>query len=209
MELILNGIFTTLTITIVSLFFAMSLAIPLSMVRTLETKFFNPLAKVYINTFRSLPLVIVLLGFYLITPELLRVVFHIKGDIRLVCALVGFSLFEAAYFAEILRSGFNAIPKGQREACKALGFTTLQSYRLILIPQAVKNSLPVLMTQTIILFQDTSLVYILGLTDFFGAAFKLGEMSGNITQWILIATVAYMAISITLQRVANKVGGVA
>ncbi|QNP48358.1 ABC transporter permease subunit [Diaphorobacter aerolatus] len=206
MELILNGLLTTFTITIVALIFGMFLAIGLCMCRTLEIPGLNQFAKAYINTFRSLPLVIVLLGFYLVAPEILRTALGIHGDIRMACALVAFSLFEAAYFAEILRSGFNAIPQGQKDACKALGFTTWQSYRIVFIPQAIKNSLPVLFTQAIILFQDTSIVYILGLTDLFGSAKKLGEMSGTIPQWILGATVAYMLISICLQRVANKLG---
>lgn len=205
MELILSGLITTLTITIVALVAGLTLGVALCMCRTLELPGLNQLAKAYINTFRSLPLAIVLLGFYLVVPELLRMTLGVKGDIRLPCALVAFSMFEAAYFAEILRSGFNAIPAGQKNACQALGFITWQIYRLVLIPQAFKNSFPVLMTQAIILFQDTSLVYIIGLTDLFRSAMKLGEMSGTIPQWILGATVAYMVISISLQRVVNRV----
>lgn len=204
MQIITQGILTTATITSVALVFGLLLGVVLAMCRTIKIPIADQLAKAYINTFRSLPLVMILLGFYLVAPDIIKFLFGVTGDIRLACALVAFSLFEAAYFAEILRSGFNAIPASQLNACKSLGFTTLQSYKHVLIPQAFKNAFPVLLTQSIILFQDTSLVYIIGLSDFFGSAVKMGEINGNITSMILMATVAYMAICITLQRVSNK-----
>lgn len=204
MELILNGAITTLILTFSAVIAGLLLGVCLAMIRTLEIRYANTLAKAYINTFRSLPLVMVLLGFYLVAPGLLRTMFGINGDVRLFCAIVAFSLFEAAYFAEILRSGFNAIPVSQRQACKSLGMTTWESYRHVLIPQAFKNSFPVLMTQGIVLFQDTALVYIIGLTDLFGSAVKMGEIQGNITHWILIAAASYMVICVTAQRIANR-----
>lgn len=204
MQIIIQGILTTATITTVALVFGLALGTVLAMCRTIKIPVADQLAKGYINIFRSLPLVMILLGFYLVAPGLIQSVFGIGGDIRLACALVAFSLFEAAYFAEILRSGFNAIPSSQLNACKSLGYSTAQTYRHVLIPQAVKNSFPVLLTQAIIIFQDTSLVYIIGLTDFFGSAVKMGEMNGTITSMIMLAAVAYMAICIALQRVSNK-----
>ena len=205
MELIAQGIQTTLIITSVALIAGLLIGITLAIVRTMQIPVLDQLAKVYINLFRSLPLVIVLLGFYLVAPQVIRSTLGISGDIRLACALVAFSVFEGAYFAEILRAGINAIPKNQLQACKAIGFTTLQSYRHVLIPQAIKNSTPVLMTQSIVLFQDTALVYIIGLHDFFGSAVQIGEMNGRSTQMILAASIAYMAICIVTQRIANKI----
>lgn len=207
MEIITQGIITTATITIVALVFGLALGVVLAMCRTIKIPVADQLAKAYINTFRSLPLVMILLGFYLVAPNIIKSIFGLNGDIRLACAMVAFSLFEAAYFAEILRSGFNAIPTSQLNACKSLGFTTFQAYKHILIPQAFKNSFPVLLTQSIILFQDTSLVYIIGLSDFFGSAVKMGEMNGNITSMIMIATMVYMTICISLQRVSNRLRG--
>ena len=208
MELITNGAITTLILTLSAAIAGLGIGIGLAVIRTLEVKYLNTLAKAYINTFRSLPLVMVLLGFYLVAPGLLRAI-GIDGDIRLACAIIAFSLFEAAYFAEILRSGFNSIPISQKQACKSLGFTTWESYKHVLIPQALKNSFPVLMTQGIVLFQDTALVYIIGLTDLFGSAVKMGEMKGNITDYILMAAAGYMVICVVLQRVANSKGRVA
>jgi len=203
MELITNGAITTLILTLSAAIAGLGIGIGLAVTRTLEVKYLNTLAKAYINTFRSLPLVMVLLGFYLVAPGLLRAI-GIDGDIRLACAIIAFSLFEAAYFAEILRSGINSIPASQKQACKSLGFTTWESYKHVLIPQALKNSFPVLMTQGIVLFQDTALVYIIGLTDLFGSAVKMGEMKGNITDYILMAAAGYMVICVVLQRVANS-----
>ena len=205
MNIIQQGILTTLSITFTATVAGLVIGIALAIIRSLKVPVLNQLAKAYINTFRSLPLVMILLGFYLVAPELIRNLTGINGDIRLACALVAFSLFEAAYFAEIIRSGINAIPTNQLQACKAIGFTTMQSYRQVLIPQAIKNSFPVLLTQSIILFQDTALAYIIGLSDFFGAAVKLGEMNGNITQMILGASFVYLVVCLALQRISNKI----
>lgn len=205
MNIIQQGILTTLSITFTAIIAGLVIGIALAMVRSLKVPVLDQLAKAYINTFRSLPLVMILLGFYLVAPELIRNLTGISGDIRLACALVAFSLFEAAYFAEIIRSGINSIPTNQFQACKAIGFTTMQSYRQVLIPQAIKNRFPVLLTQSIVLFQDTALVYIIGLSDFFGAAVKLGEMNGNITQMILGASVVYLVACVALQRISNKI----
>ena len=204
MEMIINGFITTATITAVALFFGLMLGTVLAMCRTLKIPVADQLARVYIDTFRSLPLVLIIFGFYLVAPGIIKSLFGIHGDIRMACALIAFSLFEAAYFAEILRSGFNAIPKNQLAACKSNGFSSLQSYRYVLIPQAIKNSLPVLVTQSIILFQDTALVYVIGLTDFFGSMVKMGEMNGNMPGMILTGSAAYLVLCVALQRVANR-----
>ena len=205
MNLLIQGLQTTVEVTATAVIAGLCIGTCLALIRTLQTPVLDFLAKVYINIFRSQPLVMVLLAFYLAAPELIRRLFNIDGDIRLACALVAFTLFEAAFFAEIIRSGIRAIPAHQFMACKAVGFSTFQTYHEVIIPQAIKNSLPVLITQSIILFQDTALVYIIGLTDFFGSAVKLGEMNGNITQMILIASVGYLSICVALQRLSNKI----
>lgn len=205
MELILQGIYTTAVITFVAIFFGLLLAIVLAVIRVAEVPVLNQVAKLYINIFRSLPLVMVLLGFYLAAPGLIRNLFNITGDVRLLSALIAFSLFEAAYFAEIIRSGLNSVGKNQIYAAKAMGFTTIEAYRYILLPQALRNTFPVILTQSIILFQDTSLVYVIGLVDFFGAAIKLGDLQSSKTQMILLVSVAYFIVCFSLQRISNKV----
>jgi glutamate/aspartate transport system permease protein len=150
----------------------------------------------YVNTFRSVPLVMVILWFYLIVPSLLRNVFGIgeSTDIRMVSALVAFSLFESAYYAEIIRAGIQSVPKGQIAAAQALGMTYGQTMRLVILPQAFRNMVPLLLTQAIILFQDTSLVYVIGLADFFGSAYKVGDRDGRIVELLLFAGLIYFLI---------------
>jgi glutamate/aspartate transport system permease protein len=157
-------------------------------------------AVAYVNTFRSIPLVMVILWFYLIVPSVLRDVLGVAAstDIRMASALVAFSLFEAAYYSEIIRAGIQSVPKGQIFAAQALGMTYGQTMRLVILPQAFRNMLPLLLTQAIILFQDTSLVYVIGLADFFGSAYKVGDRDGRLVELLLFAGLIYFAICFCL-----------
>ena len=153
-------------------------------------------AAAYVNAFRSIPLVMVILWFYLIVPSLLRDVFGVSEstDIRMASALVAFSLFEAAYYSEIIRAGIQSVSRGQVFAAQALGMTYGQTMRLVVLPQAFRNMLPLLLTQAIILFQDTSLVYVIGLADFFGSAYKVGDRDGRLVELVLFAGLIYFVI---------------
>ncbi|MBL8482575.1 MAG: glutamate/aspartate ABC transporter permease GltK [Rhodocyclaceae bacterium] len=153
------------------------------------------LAAGYVNLFRSVPLVMVILWFYLIVPQLLRAVFgDAIQDIRLASAVTAFCLFEAAYYSEIVRAGIQSVSRGQISAALALGFTYGQAMRLIILPQALRNMLPLLLTQAIILFQDTSLVYVIGLADFFGASYKVGDRDGRLVELLLFAGLVYFVL---------------
>lgn len=161
---------------------------------------FKPLAwfgASYVNLFRSIPLVMVLLWFFLIIPTLLISLFDIprSSDTRLVSAMVAFSLFEAAYYSEIIRAGIRSVSKGQMAAAKALGMHYGQAMRLVILPQAFRNMVPLLLTQGIILFQDTSLVYVSSLADFFGVAYQVGSRDGRIVELLLFAGAVYFTIS--------------
>jgi glutamate/aspartate transport system permease protein len=150
----------------------------------------------YVSLFRSVPLVMVLLWFFLIVPQLLRDVLHLSHgtDLRLASAMVAFALFEAAYYSEIMRAGIQSVPKGQRSAALALGMTPLQAMRFVILPQAFRNMVPLLLTQAIILFQDTSLVYVSALADFFGAANIVGTRDGRIVEMLLFAGAVYFVL---------------
>ena len=167
-------------------------------------------AAAYVNAFRSIPLVMVILWFYLIVPSLLRQLFDVSPatDIRLASALVAFSLFESAYYSEIIRAGIQSVPKGQIAAALALGMSYGQTMRLVILPQAFRNMVPLLLTQAIILFQDTSLVYVIGLADFFGSAYKVGDRDGRIVELLLFAGVIYFVIcygvSLLVKTIKNK-----
>ncbi|KXU73642.1 amino acid ABC transporter permease [Escherichia coli] len=153
-------------------------------------------AKAYVNVFRSIPLVMVLLWFYLIVPGFLQNVLGLspKNDIRLISAMVAFSMFEAAYYSEIIRAGIQSISRGQSSAALALGMTHWQSMKLIILPQAFRAMVPLLLTQG--MFQDTSLVYVLSLADFFRTASTIGERDGTQVE-ILFAGFVYFVISLS------------
>ncbi|MFL5309122.1 MAG: glutamate/aspartate ABC transporter permease GltK [Myxococcales bacterium] len=150
----------------------------------------------YVSLFRSVPLVMVLLWFFLIVPSLLRDVLRLSHatDLRLASAMVAFALFEAAYYSEIMRAGIQSVSKGQRAAALALGMTPLQAMWHVVLPQAFRNMLPLLLTQAIILFQDTSLVYVSALADFFGAAYKVGDRDGRLVEMLLFAGAVYFVL---------------
>jgi glutamate/aspartate transport system permease protein len=163
----------------------------------------------YVNFFRSIPLAMVLLGFYLVVPQFLKSLPWVPQtmDTRLLSALIGFALFEAAYYAEIMRAGIQSVAKGQLAAAFALGMRPLQAMRLVVLPQAFRNMLPLLLTQLIVLFQDTSLVYIISLADFFTGAEGIGERDGRIEEMMLIAGATYFIICFTASALVKRLSG--
>jgi glutamate/aspartate transport system permease protein len=165
------------------------------------------LAAGYSNILRSLPLVLVIFWFYFLIPYVGQWVTGASRPIAVgafTSALVTFTLFEAAYFSEIMRAGIQSIPKGQAAAGYALGLTYRQVMGNIILPQAFRNMLPVLLTQTIVLFQDTSLVYVLSITDFLGAASKVAQRDGRLVEMYLFAAVVYFIISFALSRLVQR-----
>jgi glutamate/aspartate transport system permease protein len=165
-----------------------------------------PLAMVaagYVNLMRSVPLVLVIFWFYFLVPYIGQWLTGSTQPIQVgptVSSIVTFTLFEAAYFSEIMRAGIQSIPRGQVAAAQALGMTYWTTMNDIVLPQAFRNMLPVLLTQTIILFQDTSLVYVLSITDFFGAASKIAQRDGRLVEMYLFAALIYFIISFLTSR---------
>jgi len=153
-------------------------------------------ARGYVTVFRSIPLVMVLLWFFLIVPQVLQTVLGLSADVdvRLASALVAFSLFEAAYYSEIIRAGIQAIPRGQVNASFALGMSYGLAMRFVVLPQAFRAMVPLLLTQAIALFQDTSLVYVISLADFFRTAANIGERDGTTVEMVLLAGTGYFMI---------------
>jgi glutamate/aspartate transport system permease protein len=157
------------------------------------------LAAGYVNLMRSVPLVLMIFWFYFLVPYLGQWLTGASQPIQVgafVSSLVTFTLFEAAYFGEIMRAGIQSIPRGQVAAAQALGMTYAQTMGYIVLPQAFRNMLPVLLTQTIVLFQDTSLVYVLSITDFLGAASKVAQRDGRLVEMYLFAALVYFVISL-------------
>lgn len=195
-----KGMFVTLEVTLTAIAVGIAWGTLLAVARLSGKPWLSWPAAAYVNTFRSIPLVMVILWFYLIVPSLLRQLLDVPAstDIRLVSALAAFSLFEAAYYSEIIRAGIQSVPKGQVFAAQALGMSQGQTMRLVILPQAFRNMLPLLLTQAIILFQDSSLVYVIGLADFFGSAYKVGDRDGRLVELLLFAGLIYFVVSFSL-----------
>lgn len=191
-----RGMQVSLEITAVAIVVGIVWGTLLAMMRLSRARLLSWFAAGYVNLFRSVPLVMVLLWFFLIVPQFLQNLFDLSRatDMRLISAIVGFSLFEAAYYSEIIRAGIQSVSRGQAAAAAALGMSYGQSMRLVILPQAFRNMVPLLLTQAIILFQDTSLVYVSALADFFGAAYKIGDRDGRIVELLLFAGAVYFVL---------------
>jgi len=144
------------------------------------------------------PLVLVIFWFYKLVPKLIGS--SISG---FNSVLIAFVLFEAAYYSEIIRAGIQSVPKGQMAAANALGMTYGQTMRLVVLPQAFRNMVPLLLTQAIILFQDTSLVYVSALADFFGTAAKVGDRDGRLVEMLLFAGAVYFVICFAVSQLVR------
>ena len=207
-----TGMTVTLQITVVAIITGVVWGMLLAMMRLSDIRLLAWVAAGYVNLFRAVPLVMVLLWFFLAVPQLLQSIFGLSPatDVRLVSAMVGFALFEAAYYSEIIRAGIRSVTKGQLHAAYALGMSYAQAMRLVVLPQALRNMLPLLLTQGIILFQDTSLVYVSALADFFGAAYKVGDRDGRLVELLLFAGAVYFVVcfsaSLLVRQLQRRVG---
>jgi glutamate/aspartate transport system permease protein len=203
-----QGMARTLQITVTAIIVGILLGTLIAVLRLSKNNFLSSLAALYVNGFRSIPLVMVLLWFYLLVPSVIgKIIGQPNMDIRLLSAFVAFSLFEASYYAEIIRAGIQSISKGQVSAGLALGMTSGQTMRLIVLPQAFRRMTPLLLTQAVILFQDTSLVYVIGLAEFFGVAYNTGNRDGTLVELLLFAGAVYLVICLsasTLVRILQK-----
>ena len=157
-------------------------------------------ATFYINTMRSVPLVMVILWFFLLIPMLIGK--PIGADLS---ATITFIAFEAAFFSEIVRAGIQSVPKGQIYAGEALGMTYGQNMRLVVLPQAFRNMIPVFMTQTIILFQDTSLVYAIGAYDLLKGFEIAGKNYGRPIETYILAAATYFIICFSLSKAVRAI----
>ncbi|WXL28066.1 ABC transporter permease subunit [Ectopseudomonas mendocina] len=191
-----DGMLMTLQLTVMGVIGGVVLGTLLALMRMSGNSLLSNIAATYVNYFRSIPLLLVITWFYFAVPFILR---WITGEDTPVGAfsscLVAFIMFEAAYFCEIVRAGIQSIPRGQMGAAQALGMTYSQTMRLIILPQAFRKMSPLLLQQSIILFQDTSLVYTVGLMDFLNAARSRGDIIGQPHEFLIFAGLVYFIIS--------------
>ncbi|MFM7760712.1 MAG: amino acid ABC transporter permease [Burkholderiaceae bacterium] len=196
---VLGGLWFSVQLTVVATIGGIFLGTLLALMRISGKQMLMWPATVYVNTMRSVPLVMVILWFFLLVP------FIVGRPIGAeLSATITFNAFEAAFFCEIVRSGIQAIPRGQLQAGSALGLSDAQSMCLIVLPQALKNMLPVLLTQVIVLFQDTSLVYVIGAYDLLKGFDVAGKILGRPIEAYIGAAVIYFVICFTLSRLATR-----
>jgi glutamate/aspartate transport system permease protein len=202
-----EGMVFTVTLTLIAMAGGIVFGTLLAMMRLSSFKPLAMLAGGYVNLMRSLPLVLVIFWFFFLVPYVYGA---LKGDGRPIpigpwySAVITFIMFEAAYYCEIMRAGIQSIPRGQIWAGYALGLNYWQTMGRIVLPQAFRNMLPVLLTQTIILFQDTSLVYVISATDFLGAAAKIANRDYRLVEMYTFVAVVYFIISFTLSAMVKR-----
>ena len=198
-----DGMVFTLTLTALAMTGGIVFGTLLAMMRLSAFKPLSVLAGGYVNLMRSLPLVLVIFWFFFLVPYIYGA---IRGEGKPVAigawmsALITFTMFEAAYYCEIMRAGIQSIARGQVWSGYALGLNYWQTMGYIVLPQAFRNMIPVLLTQTIILFQDTSLVYVISATDFLGAASKIANRDGRLVEMYLFVALVYFVMSFAASR---------
>ena len=197
--LFLDGMRFTIMLTLMATGGGIVIGTLLALARLSNIPGLSHVAGAYVNLIRSMPLVLVIFWFYFLVPYIGQWITGASRPIQVgafLSALVTFTLFEAAYFCEIMRAGIQSIPRGQAQAAQALGMGYWTAMGEIILPQAFRNMLPVLLTQTIILFQDTSLVYVISATDFLGAAAKVANRDYRLVEMYTFVAAVYFVISL-------------
>jgi glutamate/aspartate transport system permease protein len=196
---IVKGFIFSIQLTVIAMIGGIVLGTLLALMRLSGKKWLVLPAAAYVNTMRSIPLVMVILWFFLLIPMLIGRPMGAE-----ISAIITFTLFEAAYYSEIMRAGIQSVPKGQVYAGYAVGMTYSQCMQLIVLPQAFRNMLPVLLTQTIILFQDTSLVYAIGAYDLLKGFEIAGKNFNRPVETYLLAAVVYFVLCFSLSMLVRR-----
>ena len=202
-----EGMTFTVTLTLLAMTGGIVFGTLLAMMRLASIKPVSILAGGYVNLMRSIPLVLVIFWFFFLVPYIGAWILRQPNPIRVGAfssALITFTMFEAAYYCEIMRAGIQSIPRGQVWSGYALGLNYWQTMGYIVLPQAFRNMVPILLTQTIILFQDTSLVYVISATDFLGAAAKIANRDYRLVEMYTFAAVVYFVISFGLSYLVKS-----
>jgi glutamate/aspartate transport system permease protein len=196
---VVKGLIFSVQLTVVAMIGGIALGTVLALMRLSGKPWLVVPAAAYVNTLRSIPLVMVILWFFLLIPLIIGRPMGAE-----LSAIITFTVFEAAYYSEIMRAGIQSVPRGQVSAGYAVGMTYAQCMKLIVLPQAFRNMLPVLLTQTIILFQDTSLVYAIGAYDLLKGFEVAGKNFNRPVETYLVAAVVYFVICFSLSMLVRQ-----
>ena len=202
-----EGMVFTLTLTALAMTGGIIFGTLLAMMRLSALKPVSMLAGGYVNLMRSVPLVLVIFWFFFLVPYIGAWVTGADQPVKVgawMSAVITFTMFEAAYYCEIMRAGIQSIARGQVWSGYALGLNYWQTMGYIVLPQAFRNMIPVLLTQTIILFQDTSLVYVISATDFLGAAVKVANRDYRLIEMYTFVAVVYFIVSYSLSLLVKR-----
>jgi glutamate/aspartate transport system permease protein len=194
-----TGLLFSANLTLIAMSGGIVIGTLLAMARLASQGPLSRIASAYVNLMRSIPLVMVILWFFLVIPLVTGKPIGAERS-----AIITFTAFEAAYYSEIMRAGIQSVSRGQVSAAQALGMTYWQMMALVVLPQAFRNMLPILLTQTIILFQDTSLVYAIGAKDLLKAAEIAGKNYNRPIEMYLFAAVIYFVLCITLSTLVKR-----
>ena len=196
---ILKGFLFSIQLTLVAMVGGIAIGTLVALMRLSGKKWLVWPATIYVDGLRSIPLVMVILWFFLLIPLLIGRPLGAE-----LSAMITFTVFEAAYYSEIMRAGIQSVPKGQVYAGYAVGMTYKQCMQLVVLPQAFRNMLPVLLTQTIILFQDTSLVYAIGAYDLFHGFDTVAKNFGRPVETYLLEALVYFVLCFSLSMLVRK-----
>ena len=195
---IFKGLLFSLELTLIAMVGGIILGTLLALARLSGGKWLSAAAKIYVDVMRSIPLLLMILWFFFLIPLLTGKPIGQENS-----AIITFTLFQAAFYSEIMRAGIQSIPRGQVNAAAAIGMTYWQSMGYIILPQAFRNMVPVLLTQTFVLFQDTSLVYAIGATDLLKSAENAGMLYGRTVEMYLFVSLIYFVICFALSMLVK------
>jgi glutamate/aspartate transport system permease protein len=194
-----NGMLLTMQLTALAVSGGLLFGVVLAVLRLSPVRPLAWLVEGYVNFLRSMPLILVIFWFYTLVPKLIG-----RPVSGFYSVLIAFVMFEAAYYSEIVRAGISSVRRGQIAAAMALGLTNLQAMRYVILPQAVRNMVPVLLTQSIVMLQDTSLVYVVGLRDFLTSADIVASRDNRPTELYMFVALVFLVVCFSASRLVNR-----
>jgi glutamate/aspartate transport system permease protein len=205
-ESLVDGMLTSLKLFAIALAGGIFFGTLLALARLARWKALSVPAAGFVNLIRSIPFIMAIFWFYFLTPMIVAKFTGQQGEAvgPFTSAIVAFIMVESAYYSEIVRAGIQSIPHGQPSAAQALGMNYWQSMGHVVLPQAFRNMLPVMLTQAVILFQDTSLVYVVALKDFLGAASKAGQLTGRIVELYIFVAVVFFILCFAASHAVKR-----
>lgn len=194
-----HGLEITLVLTVYSLIIGVIIGVIIALLKVSPIKIFNFIAKIYVDIIRGTPLLVQLLIMY-------YVVFGSYQFMpKLLVAAIAFGINSGAYIAEIIRGGIESIDSGQMEAARSLGLNYSQAMRLVILPQAFKNSLPALISEFIALLKETSVVGWIGLNDIMRGADNIRFQTATAFQSLFAAALMYLTLTAIFTKIMSGV----